>query len=78
MTLPDLLTLPLDQLERLTAEDLHKHYGPLLPAIRQAIPDMTLGKTATSTVKKLATKAQQNEMNDMLAQLKANAHLFKT
>lgn len=77
MTLPDLITIPLDQLERLTAEDLHKHYGPLLPAIRQAIPDMTLGGTTSTASKKVIAKSQQNEMLDMIAQLKANPHLLK-
>jgi hypothetical protein len=76
MTLPDLFTLPLDQLETLTKQDLEKHFGPLLPAIRQAIPDMTLGP-ASSTPKKQLAKAQQNEMLDMIAQLRANPHLFK-
>lgn len=77
MTLPELFTLPLDQLETLTKEDLEKHFGPLLPSIRQAIPDMTLG-SGNSTPKKQLAKAQQNEMLDMLEQLKANKHLFKT
>jgi hypothetical protein len=77
MTLPDLFTLPLDQLETLTKQDLEKHFGPLLPSIRQAIPDMTLGP-GNSTPKKQLVKAQQNEMLDMLEQLKANKHLFKT
>lgn len=78
MTIPELLGLPLEQLERLTAADIEHEFAHLIPAVRTPLPGMKLqaDPAAKHSVKQSA-KVKQEEFNDMMNLLKANKHLLQ-
>jgi len=74
MTIPELLKLSTEQLERMTNEDLMKEFGHLLPQIRTPIEGMA-GATDTAVKNKADGPTQKfvspkvAKMDDMLARL---------
>lgn len=78
MTIPELLGLSLDQLERLTPKDIEREFGHLVPAVRTPLQGMKLQLEpgAKHTVKATA-KVKQEEFNNMMGFLKANKHLLQ-
>lgn len=70
MTLSDLLKLPLDQLQGMTNEDLHREFSHLLPQIREPIQGMA--GASDSPVKRASDKLnspKQEQFATMLASL---------
>ena len=75
MTLPELLKLSTDQLERMTSDDLMKELGHLLPAVRTPIEGMagatdTTVKTKADGDRSTFVSPKSQKIDDMVAQLK--------